>query len=469
MKMMRSLLLLFSLLLSACVGPQVRPVLQPLTNVGSLTVYLQPLPQESHRLTFDIASIQAIREDGGEENLVEDFPPVRADQLIGLQKKLSTTRLEQGQYLGIALRFKGASLLAEEGEAALSVPVEPVIASQKFTIKKGQATTLFLTLLPERMLTDGFRLTPRFSLAKPQGLLISLKGFVSNSEINNLTIFDRKHNVAVDTLAMRGQPRGIALDQARALLYVALSGSNAVGIIEVNNAATVGMINLRVGDDPREIVLGRQGRTLISINPGSHSASIIDTLSLTEVDRLLFKSEPTEIFRSAVGARAFVLLPDTNSISLIDYSSPRRTEVLTVALDETPLRGIASKDGAALYLLTSFSSNLLVLDTETLTISNRIYIGSGAQALVEERNGLVYVAKRTGEIMIVDPSVRAVIDSFPVPKGARFLTLDESQNALFAVYPERGVVEKFGLTSKKSLGVMESGAGAYAAALMGER
>jgi DNA-binding beta-propeller fold protein YncE len=328
---------------------------------------------------------------------------------------------------------------------------------------------LFLSLLPERLLTDGVRLTPRFSLSKPEGLLISLKGFVSNTAANSLTMFDKTGPAAADVLATGAQPKGLALDQARELLYVALSGDNAIEVVEVNNAAIFGKVFLRPGDDPSEVVLGRDGRILVSINPGSHTASIVDTSSLTEVDRIRFNAAPVDIFPSAAGSRAFVLLPEINSIARLDFSTPRRTGVGTASLDETPLRGIASEDGTVIYLLTSFSSNLLVLDQATLSLRSRIYIGSGAQDLVEERGGLVFVAKRSGEIAVVDPSVGAIIDSFQASKGVRFMTLDTDQNALFTVYPQRGVIEKIDLVSKKTLGVLETGASPHAAAVMGER
>ena len=73
-----------------------------------------------------------------------------------------------------------------------------------------------------------------------------------------------------------------------------------------------------------------------------------------------------------------------------------------------------------------------------------------------------------GEIAVVDPSSSMLIDSIRVGGNAAYMTIDRQENVLFVVLPERRLVQKVNLISKKIMAEIEVGEGAYAVVVVGE-
>jgi hypothetical protein len=62
-----------------------------------------------------------------------------------------------------------------------------------------------------------------------------------------------------------------------------------------------------------------------------------------------------------------------------------------------------------------------------------------------------------------------LIDSFSLPGAVQHLTIDNDENALFAVLPHSGKLQKIDLISKQALGSLELEKDGHAVAVMGER
>jgi DNA-binding beta-propeller fold protein YncE len=445
------------------------PAYEPaLRTDGVLRLYLQPLPQETHRLSFSIAEILALRNDGESIPLKPSFIELRGKDLIGLQKNLISAQLPPGSYRGISLQVTAASLLGEEGAADLLVPKEPLVIEQGFDIARERSSTLFLSLDPEKLVSGGFSFTPTFSLEKPRGQLKSLLGFATNTRSNIVSVFNKHSMEVVDTIATRSGPMGAVLDQRREWVYVALAGDSTVAAIEVSTGQILRRARLNFGDEPVEIGLSFDGRILVSANRGSNTASIIDADSMREIDRVRLPSEPTSVAMSTVEPRAFLIQPLSSEISAIDVY--RREIVATRTLEETPVRGAVSEDGASLYIITKNSPNLLVINPRSLSVIDRIFVGTGAKSIkVDPKTGLVYIGMRMGGVAVVDPSLLMPIDSFRVDGNAVFLDIDDDENSLFVVSSDRRTIRKMGLIGQKVSGLIEVEEGCYAVVLMGGR
>jgi DNA-binding beta-propeller fold protein YncE len=444
-------------------GQAPRPV--PATG-GTLTLFLQPLPQEAHPLNFTMSALAAIRADGARLTLPLSHTLLEGAAQPGRQQRLVTTLLPPGRYEGLFLEIGSATLHGEEGPTALLAPKDGLEIRLPFTIIDQGAEALFLSLAPEQLITNGVLFTPTFTLWQPERLLISRKGFASDP--TGLTIFDKRAMQAVGALSAGGPPAGLALDQQRGWLYVALPADNLITVLAAGSGEILGQIRLRFGDEPVELALSSSGRTLLCLNRGSSSVSIIDTAALFERSRIVFATEPSWLIMGHEEGRAYVTEAGTGTLSLLDLDRGR--VVATTELEDPPVRGAISRDNNSLFLVSSYSGILLVVDAASLAVRKRIFTSGNALALcLDPASGLLYVALKNGEIAVVDPAALMLIDAFRLPGPVTALAIDHEENVLFALAATADTLWKVDLVSKRGLGEVELAGRGHGVVVMGQR
>lgn len=440
---------------------------QPLIDQGELYFYLQPLPQEMLALTFTISDLSALPKQGNAVPLMQGELRINGSDLVDKQKRLLRKTLPPGSYAGVSLTISQATIETEQGEVDLMVPEQPLRIELDFSILRANSHALFLILSPEYLLSEGFRFTPRFVLAKPHQLPKNYLGFISSTNDNLITVFNKRTMEVVQTIHAGVAPKGMALDQERGIVYVALAGEDAVARINVDSMDISGKIKLRFGDEPSELALGPDGRTLICANTGSGTVSIIDTGSMAEKERLSLEPDPAWVVTGRNDQRAYVLHPLSNTVSVIDLSARRLSSSFT--LDESPLRGALNREEDTLYIVSHFSTGLQSIDTRSHRVGKTIFSGGNAVSItVDPKNDLIYIGKKNGEVAIVDPSSGMFIDSFPVNGDAGFMAIDGETNMLLVLSTSRDVVQKFNLVSKSEVSELFTEAGAHALVVMGE-
>lgn len=441
----------------------------PLIKEGEVILYLQPLPQESNRLRFIIGGISAIRDDGLEIPLSPVFNEIKGADHTGRQKLLASGILPPGLYTGISIQIQKAWVQTEEGEVALLVPEEPFNVDQAFDVRRQEASALFLTLRPSGMTSAGVRFTPVFSLASAGRTLINLIGFVSVPASNTLAVFNKKTMQVVNAIATDPEPSGLVLDQLRTRAYVAAARDDSVTVIDVFNMRIINRLKLNFKDHPVWLELTSDGRKLVSVNQGSNTVSIIDAQSMTEIDRVEVGEKPSSAVMDPTGLKAYVLNTRSKTISVVDLT--QRRLAVTIAVGAAPLRGAFSRQGDKLYVISSDWPYITVIDRLRLAITQKIFIGTGAVSIrVDNQTGLVYVGKKIGaEISVIDPFSGQIVDNFQVGGQAVFITIDGQERTLLAAFSDRNLVQKINLISKKLVAEIETGEGAYAIVVMGER
>ena len=337
--MMRMRLYFICLLLLSISGcfPQESVYKMPLLEEGEVVLYLQPLPQEAGRFRFIIDRISAIRGDGSKIPLSLSFIELKGAELVRRQKLLATGTLPPGSYTGLSIVIKKALVQGEEGETALFIPEEPVAAEHLFEVRRRQARALFLSLNPSGIITGGISFTPGFSLVGSGGMLINLTGYVSNSDSNLISVFNKKTMQVVNVIASGRGPKGIVLDQRRTRAYVAVSGDDAVEVYDVFKGNLINKIKLKIGDEPIDLALTPDGRTLVSVNHDSNTVSIIDAISMFEVERIRVGEGPTSVVVDPSGFRAYIMNTLSSTISVVDLT--QRTVTVTISVEGGPLRG----------------------------------------------------------------------------------------------------------------------------------
>jgi YVTN family beta-propeller protein len=464
-----AIVVLLLLHVAGCLPPSAPPAKQVLTDQGEVLLYLQPMPQEAHKFNIVIASIAAIRADGLKIPLSLLFLEMGGVQFAERQRMLAMAVLPPGSYTGVSIQIERALVQTEEGKMALFVPETPIIAEKSFEIERGKATTLFLSFSGSDAITEQVRFSPLFTLATSRRQLTNLLGYVSGYDSNLIFVFNKKTMQVVDAIATGRGPKGIALDQERARAYVAASEDDAVEVYDVFNERRIGVIKLNFGDEPVDVALTPDGRTLVAVNRSSNTVSIIDTLSMFVVERIGVGEGPISVVVDPSGFRAYIVNPLSSTISIIDLT--QRTVTVTISVDGSPLQAVFNRAGDKLFVITRDRPDLTVIDPSQLSVANRIYIGPGAASVkVDTLTGLVLVGKTFGgQITVAEPFTSMFVDTIEVGGKASFMTIDNQENTLFVVLRDKGTLQKINLTSKKIMAELDVGERPYEVVVIGER
>ena len=345
-------LLLFTIIGCGCTSPQTRTVYtEPLVDQGELYLYLQPLPQEMQSLSFTISDISVISEEGNAIlPILSEKMTISGKGSTGMQKRLVAAVLPPGRYWGVSLTIEQASISTEKGEVDLLPPAEPIRLEHKFFVLRGTSLALFMDLSSEFLVTDGYRFTPRLVLGTTSMPPSNYLGFISNSPENIVTVFNKRSMEVIKVIHTGTGPKGMALDQQNGIVYVAAAGDGIIEMISIATLEIMGRIRLSFGDEPSELALTPDGRTLLSANYGSGTVSIINTRSMSEERRLVLDPDPAWIVMGLDGRTAYVLHTMSNTISVVDVAG--RRQLTSVSLDESPVRGALSRDGNSLYIIS---------------------------------------------------------------------------------------------------------------------
>jgi YVTN family beta-propeller protein len=454
--------------LSACF-PSEQPSQKTFKDDANVIIYLEPMPQEASKLRFIIDEIAVINDDGLKTPLSLSFYELKGSELAGKQKLLASGFVTPGAYTGISIKVTKAFLQGEEGESSLFVSEEPVTVTRFFKVLQRKALALFLTFSPSGAKTRGFRFTPDFSLAVSGRELTSLTGYVTNSGSNIISVFNKKTMRITGTISTGRGPMGMVLNQKLRRAYVAASGDDAIEVIDVIDGKIIGRIILDFGDEPVELALTPDGRTLVAVNRGSNTVSIIDAFSEFEVRKIKVGARPASAVVDPLGFKAYIMNSLSNTISVVDLS--QNVISVNIGIEGAPIRGVFNRNGDKLYVISTDSPYLSVIDPGRLIVTDKAFIGLGAVSIqFDIRTGLILVCKQAeNKIEVIEPFSLAVIDSIDTGGNAAFIKIEYEENVLFAAFPGSKTVQKINLVSKKNVAEIEVGEAAHTIVVMGER
>jgi len=440
----------------------------PLEEEGEVFLYVQPFPAEARPLRFHIGEVAALREDGAAFPLslaVSEF----TISSMSRQRLVASGVLPAGSYTGLLFRATKAFLKGEEGETALSVPEERVLEGFPFAVRKAKSSVIGGMFRPADAVQGKSGFSPAFSLFRPEQPMTALLGYVANYGSNNITVFNKKSGQVSGVIATGMGPRGIALHRGLQRAYVALAGDDAVDVIDIVTGDSIQKINLNAGDRPQEPALTPDGRLLLTANKGSDTVSIIDAVSLIELERISVGNGPNSVLIEATGRRAYVFNTLSDRISVIDLSG--RKVSATIATDSGPLRGQMNSRGDRLYVIHSLSSNLTVIDPVTLSVLQRISVGREMSSLkFDTRTNRIILGKRFDPLISVyEPGLAMPIDTILTRGGVSFISIDNDENNLYLLIPGKRILASINLVSGATVSELDVGEGAYWVTMTGER
>ena len=443
----------------------VRP---PLEEEGEIYLYIQPLPQEADRLRFTLEKVFAVSSDGREFALDVSLHQLKGPDMKR-QRLLASGRLPQGSYSGLSFLVKSAVLKVEEGEATLRSPEEPVKIDFSFNVARKKAYLISARFKYPESIKGGFSFSPVFSMSIPGKPLSNLAGYVTNPGSSNITVFDKQAGLAVAIIATGRKPMGMALDQKLRRGYVALSGDDAIAIVDVVAEDVIDRIRLNTGDHPQELALTPDNRLLLTVNPGSNTVSFIDTSSLIEVNRLKVGNGPNSVLIDSTGRRAYVFNTMASTVSVIDI--PNKMLLATIATDPSPLRGQFNRNGDKIYVIHEWSSYVSAINPLSLSVARRFQVRMGLESIkVDTNTDLVYLGRKNDTVVeAYDPFSFVPVDFINTGGGISYMTIDGQENNLHMINPGMKTLMGSNLISKKMVFIIDVGQSPYWVTVMGER
>jgi DNA-binding beta-propeller fold protein YncE len=456
------------LLIGCHVRSRVPPELPPLSAEGEVRVYLQPFPEDAARLAVSLAGVQAVHQDGSGTPL--ELATAELGGADPNQRLIALGRLPPGPYAGVAIAIRRATLATEGRIADLLAPGEPVRVDVPFTIERGRAVVVRLSLDRGQAVANEFRFEGGFTGAAlaPENSAVQLPGYCAAPSRAGIVVFDRHAHEVKAVIPTGRLPMGIALDPRALRAFVALSGDDQVQIVDLVTGEEVRRIPLRPGDEPRELALTPDG-ALAVVNAGSNSVSFVDPESGAVLSTARTGDVPSSLVLDRDGRRAYVLNRRSASITVLDLGN--RVVVATAQTDPEPLAAQLSRDGTRLYLIAAGSAYLTIFNVPELTVARRVFVGLGAGALrVDGRTGLVYVGRADeARIQVFDPMSDLPVDGIALPGPVSYLAFDDVENALVAAIPSLRQLAFVDVARKRLVATVDVGGEPYRPSLLGER
>ena len=417
----------------------------PLEAQGAVYLYLKTVSPEAGRLLFSLARVAAVKETGEEIPLSVHVKEV-STRSVSRERLLASGELPPGRYRGFLFTVEKASLTGEEDNAALQSPEEPAPADAPFVVTRKRANVFSLTFQYAESFRGGVIFDPRFTVVPPVQPPTGVTGYVVNRGANTITVFDKATGRVTGVIPTGAGPGGMVINpvvQSRA--YLAVSGEDAVDVIDLFPGEAIDRIRLFGGDRPLEVAVTPDGKTLLVVNAGSNTVSLFDTVFLNELARLKVGNDPRSIVLDATGRRGYVFNTGGNTISVIDV--PNRLVAATVATESGPLRGQFNRKGDRLYVIHQWSPFLLVIDPFSLAVLRRQHIGMGFQALkVDPVTDWLYMARRGGnEVEIFDPFTLVAGNFFRTGGEVVHMTIDGQERTLLVVMPGNRILRVINL------------------------
>jgi YVTN family beta-propeller protein len=465
---MRTRSVTVALLLASTACAALRGAPQPLAPLGSAAevhVFLQRLPREAERLSFAVEGVALLRPDGTELPLAVETRGV--DGADPSQRHLAWARVPAGEYAGLAVRISSAAIGRGPDRSRLLTDPEPIREDLHLHLAPGRSAVVWLELGPSPVQAD-FSFAPRFTTLLASRTAPRAALYMTDETVASVSVADRAARAVTDVIPVPGRPRGIAVDALANRAFVALHLEDRLEVLDLAAGIPVAEIRLQPGDGPGDVGVAADG-TIVVVNVRSRTVAFLDPGSLSELARVPVGDDPYSLLVDRQGRRAYVANRGSGTISVIDIGN--RAVIGTIPTDPEPLRTALSFDGTLLYVVTRGSHYVASFAIPTLVPGARVFVGLGAVALkVDPRTGLIYLS-RGGErrIAVLDPLSLQQVDAIEAPGAVSIMTIDDAENTLLALQPERRTVLVVDLTSRRVLAEIPAGASPYALAFFGER
>ncbi len=229
--------------------------------------------------------------------------------------------------------------------------------------------------------------------------------YVANSGLNTVGIINVATAQLTDTVAVGNHPVALAELPNGTKLYCVNQNDGTVSVISTADKTVLVGPNypIAVGTTPSFAVANDTGTFVFVANQGDGTVSVIDTATDTVTATLAVGAAPNFLFFDRSLRRVYVTNSGDNTVSIIRTDvSPPVVMGAPIAVGAAPLSVTALADGSRAYVANSGSNTVSVINTSNNTVSKTIAVGTNPVSIASSSNSTrVYVANKDSNTISV--------------------------------------------------------------------
>jgi YVTN family beta-propeller protein len=249
---------------------------------------------------------------------------------------------------------------------------------------------------------------------------------ISRPATNTIEIFSPVKRRVVARISQVLEPRGIAVDDDGARVYVALSGSDSVAVINSHNWQVEKLI--QVQQRPEKLLWVPDTKTLYVSSTLNRTVSSVDPVIGRETKVIELNALPEDMLYDPAHQHLLVSLEDLRQVAVIDRSNNIVNRFTLAASEPTGMALDSAR--RRLYVAVRYAVVALSLDTGSELF--RIAAPGGTDTLVLDPNGnLLYAAGGDGSVLAIDLNHNTVDHELPTDVKGFSIAYDASHHMLF--------------------------------------
>jgi YVTN family beta-propeller protein len=228
------------------------------------------------------------------------------------------------------------------------------------------------------------------TLGFAKGMLV-----MTHSGASTVDIFDPARRRVVAHIAGLQSPRGLAVDDANAKVYVADAGNNSIAVITTNDWKIADTIP--VPGTPHALLLDSSGKMLYWSDAQNLTVSLLDTATRTNVGTIPVGGRPSYMALDPDCGLVYVSLQDQREVVAIDSRLNIANRIKLNASQPTGL--IYDARTKCLYVAARYA--VLSINTETNTEVNRVPAAAGVDMLWLDPESRTVYAAGSGSLLML--------------------------------------------------------------------
>ena len=298
--------------------------------------------------------------------------------------------------------------------------------------------------------------------------------YVTNEDGGTISVISAAAQRVVGDVEVGTRPRGVEVNEAGDLVYVALSGSpkcppttpdeecaaleadkskDGIGIVDARDRTLIRV--LPGGSDPEEFDVDAAGRRLFVSNEDADRLSVVDLETGEIVREVQVGREPEGVRLSPDGGTVYVTSESDHAVTVVNAASG---EVIgSIDVGWRPRDSIFTVDGSRAYVSAEHGGSVAIVDVANRSVLETIMLPPGSLpmglALSPEEDRLYVANGRAGTVSVIDTATAEIVANVRV--GARPWGVGLTSDGKF-LYTANGPSNDVSVIDTESLNVVST-------------